>query len=48
MKNVVEIDSLGEDMDRITLNDSPVQDEKSKVDEQGEVQEVEVAPTQPL
>jgi len=29
-------------MKRITLNDSPIEEEKSKIDEQGEVQEVEV------
>ena len=40
---VVEIDSLVEDMEKIILKDSPVQEDKSKLDEQGEV-----APTQPL
>ena len=48
VQNVVEIDSLGEDMERITLKDSPLQEDKSKVDVQSEVQEVEVEPTQPL
>ena len=42
MKNVVEINSLGEDMERITLKDSPMKEEKSRIDVQGEVQEVEV------
>jgi len=46
VKNVVEIDSLGEDMEKITLKDSPIEEEKLKIDEQGEVQEVEVEPTQ--
>ena len=40
MKNVVEIDFLGEDMEKITLKDSPIEEEKSKIDEQVEVQEV--------
>ena len=48
MKNVVEIDSLDEDMESITLKDSPIEEEKLKIDKQGEVQEVEVEPTQPL
>ena len=48
VKNIVEIDSLGEDMKRITLKDSPLQEEKPKINAQGEVQEVEVEPTQPL
>ena len=48
MKNIVEIDSLGEDMKKITLKDSPIEEEKPKIDVQGEVQEVEVEPTQPL
>ena len=46
VKNVVKIDSLGEDIEKITLKDSPIK-EKPKID-QGEVQEVEVEPTQPL
>ena len=37
MKNIVEIDSLGEDMKKITLKVSPIKKEKSKIDEQGEV-----------
>ena len=48
VKNVVEIYSLGEDMERITMKDSPIEEEKSKIDEQGEVQKVEVEPTQLL
>jgi len=49
MKNVVEIDSLGEDMEKISLKDSPLQEvEKPKDDEYDEVQEVKVEPTQPL
>ena len=48
VKNVVEIDSLGEDMEKVTLKDSPIQEDKPKLDEQGEVQELKVAPTQPL
>ena len=47
MKNVVKIDSLGEDMEKITLKDSPIKEEKSKIDVQDEVQEVEMEPTQP-
>ena len=47
VKNVIEIDSLGKDMKKITLKDSPIEEEKSKIDVQGEVQEVEVEPTQP-
>ena len=35
-------------MEKITLKDSPIEKEKSKIDEQGEVQEVKVEPTQPL
>ena len=48
IENIVEIDSLGEDMERITLKDSPLQEDKPKVDVQSEVQEVEVEPSQPL
>ena len=48
MKNVVEIDSLGEDMKKITLKNSLIEEEKLKTDIQGEVQEVEVEPSQPL
>ena len=35
-------------MERITLKDSPIQEDKPKIDVQSEVQEVEVEPTQPL
>ena len=45
VENVVKIDSLGEDMERITLKDSPTQEDKPKVDGESEVQEVEVEPT---
>ena len=58
VKNVVEIDSLNEDMERTTLKDSPTLEDMPKDDEgngvqenevQGnENQEVEVEPTQPL
>ena len=45
VKNVVEIDSLGEDMEKTSLKDSPLQEDKPKDDEQGEVQNVEMEPT---
>ena len=46
VKNVVEIDSLGENMEKISLKDSQIQeDDKSNDDEHGEVQDVEVEPT---
>ena len=48
IKNVEEIDSLGEDMEKVTLKDSPIQEDKPKLNKQGEVQAVEVAPTLPL
>ena len=48
MKHVIEIDFLGEDIEKISLKDSPMQEDKSKNDEHGEVQDVEVEPTQPL
>ena len=48
VKNFVEIDSLGEDMEKITLKDSPIEEEKPKIDIQDKVQEVEVKQTQPL
>ena len=48
IENIVEIDSLGEDMERITLKDSPTQEDNPKVDRESEVQEVEVEPTRPL
>ena len=35
-------------MERITLKDSPIQEDKPKIDMQGEVQEVEVEPPQSL
>ena len=38
--NIIEIDSLGEDMERITLKDSPTHEDKSKVAGESEVQEV--------
>ena len=33
VKNVVEIDFLGEEMKRITLKDSPIKEENPKIDE---------------
>ena len=48
MKNVIEIDSLGKDMEKITLKDSPIEEKKPKIDVQGDVQEVEVEPKQSL
>ena len=48
IENVVEIDFLGEDTEKVTLKDSPSQEDKPKLDNQGEVQEVEVEPSQPL
>ena len=48
VKNVVKIDSLREDIEKITLKDSPIEEEKPKIDIQDEVKEVEVEPTQPL
>ena len=48
VKNVVEIDTLGEDMEKVSLKDSPIEEEKLKIDEQVEVHEVEVEPIQPL
>ena len=47
MKNVIEIDSLGEDMEKITKG-SPIEEEKPKIDVQSEVQEVEVEQPQTL
>jgi len=32
-------------MEKITLGDSPIQEDKPNLDEQDEIQEVEVAPT---
>jgi len=49
VKNVVEIDFLGEDIEKISLKDSPMKEaDKLKDNEHGEVQDVEVEPTQPL
>jgi len=48
IENVVEIDYLGEDMEKMTLKDSSIQEDKPKIDVQSEDQEVEVEPTQPL
>ena len=44
MKNIVdcEIDFLGEDMKKISMKDSPEQEEKLREDPKGEVQEVQV------
>ena len=46
IKNVVEIDSLGEDMEKISLKDSPIQDDKKE--HFGEVQKDEVEQSQPF
>ena len=35
-------------MEKISLKDSPMQEDKPKDDEHGEVRDVEVEPTQPL
>ena len=50
VRNVVEIDSLGEDFEKIFMKDSSAQeeDDKKKDDTNDEVQDVEVEPTQPL
>ena len=48
VKNVVKIDFLVEDMEKVTLKDSSIQEDKPKLNKQGEVQAVEVAPTLPL
>ena len=49
VKNVVEIDSLVEDLEKITLKDSPLHDnDKPKDDEHSEAQDVEVEQIQPL
>ena len=50
VKNVVEINFLGEDIEKISLNDSPAQEDedKSKDNINGEVQDVKVESTQPL
>ena len=32
IKNVVEIDSLGEDVEKVTWKDSPIQEDKPKLD----------------
>ena len=50
VKNVVdcEIYSLGEDIEKMSMKDSLMQEEQLKDDANGEVQEVEVGPTQPL
>ena len=37
VENAVEIDSLGEDMERISLKDSPTEKEQSNIDEQAKV-----------
>jgi len=50
VKNAVEIDLLGEDIENISFNDSPMQEDEDKpnYNTNGEVQDVEVEPTQPL
>ena len=37
VKNVVKIDFLSEDIEKISLKDSPMQEDKPKDDEHGEV-----------
>ena len=46
VKIVVEINTLGEDMEKVSLEDSPTQEDKQKLND--EVQENEVKPSQPL
>jgi len=49
VKNIIEIDFLGEDMEKITLKVSPLQENKKpKDDEHGEAQNVKVEQIQPL
>ena len=49
MKNIVEIDSLSEDMEKNSLKDSPFQkDDKTKDDEYGEAQDDKVEQIHPL
>jgi len=53
VKNVVEIDSLGEDMEKISLMDSPIQEDKQEPNgdfqkDEEEVQKDEVEPSQSL
>jgi len=50
VKNIVEIDSLGENFEKISMKDSPAQDEeeKPKDDTNREFQDVEVELAQPL
>ena len=50
MKNFVEIEFLGEDLEKIFITNSPAQEEedKPKDNANGKVQDVEVQPTQPL
>jgi len=50
MKNVVEIDFLGEDIENVSLKDLQAQEDKYKPKDNtnGEIQDVEVEPTQPL
>ena len=50
VKNIVEIDSLGEDFEKVSMKDLPTQDEeeKRKDDTNREVQNVEVETTKPL
>ena len=53
VKNVVEIDSLSEDMEKISLIDLPIQEDKQEPNgdiqkDEVEVQKDEVEPSQPL
>jgi len=48
VKNIIKLDFLREDMEKISLKDSPMQEYKPKDDEHSEVQDVEVEPMQPF
>ena len=50
VKNIIEIDFLGEDFEEVSMKYLPAQDEeeKPKDNANGEVQDVKVEPTQPL
>jgi len=50
VKNGVEIESLGEDLEKIFMKDSLIQEEEDKLKDNAndEVQDIKVEPTQPL
>ena len=50
VKNVIEIDSLSEDFEKVSMKDSLVQDQEEKPNDDinGVVQDVKVESTQPL